>query len=233
MSLRSGVLSDEGGFTLIELMMAMSIGVVIMLGLLDVLDNSVLLSTRVSDRTEAVARGRTALEVMTRQLRSSVCPAAAGTQPTPLTQADVNSVTFYTDLSGGASTPERHQLVFDPAARTVTERDYVGTGTWPVVTYPAPDQPTRTRQLLTNAVAVPATAVFSYYAFTPSPPYTPTVSLSPPLSAPDLTRAVEVAINFAVQPARTNQAPQSTTLQDRVLFRSTNVNDPSGAARCL
>ena len=64
---------EERGFTLVELLVATSLGTVVLLAA-GVLSTSMLnAQTRISDRSEAIARGRTAMEQIVQQLRSQVC----------------------------------------------------------------------------------------------------------------------------------------------------------------
>ena len=65
--------SDERGFTIIELMVAMSVGMVVLLAAFMLLDRSFTASGQIADRQEALQRGRQAMELITRQLRSQVC----------------------------------------------------------------------------------------------------------------------------------------------------------------
>jgi prepilin-type N-terminal cleavage/methylation domain-containing protein len=70
--------SGERGFTLVEMLVAMSIGVVILLAAFTLLDRSFTTSAQIADRQEGLQRGRQAMELITRQLRSQVCGGAAG-----------------------------------------------------------------------------------------------------------------------------------------------------------
>jgi len=62
--------SDESGFTLPELLTAIVIGMVVLMAAFMLLDRTVASTARVSDRQEAVQRGRLTMELITRQLRS-------------------------------------------------------------------------------------------------------------------------------------------------------------------
>jgi prepilin-type N-terminal cleavage/methylation domain-containing protein len=217
------------GFTLIEVLMTAIVGTIVMLGLFQVLDVSVTQSGRVRDRIDAVGRARVAMELLTRQIRSQVCVAASGNG---IANADANTMTLYVDLTGGASIPEKHILTYDPVAKTLTESDYVGTGTWPATTYPG--QPTRANLLASNVVPVAGVSIFRYYAFTTSGQVSPGLALtSTPLSANDISRTVNIAISFVVQPSGSTASPQATSLQDQVLFRNANPNDSTAASECV
>ena len=104
---------DQSGFSLTELLTAMSIGMVLLIAAFTLLDRATTVSASITDRTEAVQRGRTAMERVTRQLRSQVCPTTTGSS---LTTADANTLTLYVDMTGGSSAPERRTITYDPTA---------------------------------------------------------------------------------------------------------------------
>ena len=66
--------SDERGFTAASsCSWPWSIGMIVLLGAFMLLDRSFSASGQVADRADALQRGRQAMELMTRQLRSQVC----------------------------------------------------------------------------------------------------------------------------------------------------------------
>ena len=95
-------LGSERGFSLTELLVSIPIGVVLLTAVFSMMRVSVRQSANVTDKTEAIQRGRTAMERVTRQLRSQVCPT---TTETALTTADANTLTLYVDMSGGTTQP--------------------------------------------------------------------------------------------------------------------------------
>jgi Tfp pilus assembly protein PilW len=227
--MRSGavkLLRDERGLTLFELLISVSVGLAVLSVVFMVMNVSVSQTAKVNDRVEAVQRGRITMETITRELRSQVCPPSTGAA---LTQAQDNSVTFYVDLSGGASNPEQRQITYDPTTRTLTEYSYVGTGTWPDMTYPA--TATRTRELLKNAVPVGSSPVFTYYAYDSSGAQQQLAT--PVTGTANLARIVRVGVSFSAQPSRTNQAARSTTFQSAVDTRTSDPNNPTQGTRCI
>jgi hypothetical protein len=226
----SQILRDERGVTLFEALLTIVVG----LGILGVtfllMDVSFSQTAKISDRVEAVQRGRVTMENITRQLRSQVCPSSTGAA---ITDARDSSVTFYADLSGGAANPEQRTIAYDQTAKTLTEYRYVGSGTWPSVTYPASNAPTQTRELAKNIVPVSGTPVFRYYAFPTNGSQTHQLLTTPITTAPELSRVVRVEVSFVSQPSRTKQQARSTTFQSAVDTRTTNPNSPSETTRCL
>ena len=66
-------LRQEDGFTLPELLITLVIGLTVALGALSLVDVTMRRSGEISARVEAVQSGRTAMDIMTRELRSQVC----------------------------------------------------------------------------------------------------------------------------------------------------------------
>jgi prepilin-type N-terminal cleavage/methylation domain-containing protein len=223
-------LRRQRGFTLIELLIAMSVGSVVMLATFNMLDGSVVLTGKTQKRVDATERGRLAMEVITRQLRSQVCPTATtpaivggGTSP-----SDQYKVNFWTFLGTGTFTPERHEIAWDTNTNSIVETDYNPTGTL-----------LRTRRLLTKVrpPATPANApVFSYYSY-PTTAGTTALSSTPlpiPLSAADAATVALVKISFTAQPDTSSAAasstppPESQTFSDQVFSRTADPNNSKG-----
>jgi prepilin-type N-terminal cleavage/methylation domain-containing protein len=221
-------LGREDGFSLTELLVAIPVGVVLLSAVLVMMRVSIRASANVTDRTEAIQRGRTAMERVTRQLRSQVCPTTTGTA---LTNADANTMTLYVDMTGGSSQPERHTITYDPTAQTLTEYEYASSGgTWPSLTYPG--TPTRTRQLLNNVTAVSGVPFFRYYQYD-SNGNVSTTPMTTPVSAANLPRVVNVAVSFVSRPFKAGTAAPTTTFQSEASMRTSDPNDPTQNARCL
>lgn len=220
---------DEHGMSLVELVVAMSIGIVVLLAAFTVMDRAFQIQKETNDRSDAVQRGRLALEAMTRSLRSQVC---MGTPPTAIRVATVNSMTYTADLSGGSSLPAQYILTYDAAAKTITEYKYDGSGTYPTLNFPA--SPTRTRVLLTNVVPSGTTPIFSYWALDSAGTGANTALTSLPLSTTDLPRAVRVAINFTTRPTgKASNDVRATSFSDDVYARSADPLDPSKGLTCI
>src|SRR5436190_8446576 len=116
--------SSERGFTLMELVVGMALGMIVLMAAFTVIDRSFINNKAVTDREDALQRGRVTLELMTRQIRSMTC---AG-QYTPVTKGTDNEVDFYAYMgdptAGGSTLPQLHKLVYDPTAKTISETDY-------------------------------------------------------------------------------------------------------------
>jgi hypothetical protein len=225
-------LRDESGFSLPELLTALIIGMVVLIATLEVLDNTISVGSGVNRRVDALQRGRTALEVITRDLRSQVCvgiddPAAAGgssSQPSLIAATD-DSVDFYVDLGDGSTArpPERRTIVFNPGTQTIDERIYRPTGGGG--NYVFPSTPTSTRTLLTDVAQDGSTPIFRYYAFDTQTPRTPSVLLpaSSGLSSADMARTARTAIVFKAL-SDNGSSTGAASLHDDVYRRAVDPN---------
>lgn len=225
-------LRDESGFSLPELLTALIIGMVVLLATLDLLDNTISVGSGVNRRVDALQRGRTALEVITRDVRSQVCvgiddPAAAGgssSQPSLIAATD-DSVDFYADLGDGSTArpPERRTIIFNPSTQTIVERIYRPTGN--AGNYVFPSTPTSTRTLISDVARDGSTPVFRYYAFDTQTPPTPSVLLaaSSGLSSADMARTARTAIAFKTLSDNASSTG-AASLHDDVYRRAVDPN---------
>ncbi len=246
----AGRLRDERGFTLGELLVSMTIGMVVLLASFALIDTTVSSSSKIQDRVDNVQRGRQAMELMTQSLRSQTC---LGPGRPAITQADDNSVEFYADLGPGSRgesdtnawglqgfAPDRYRLVYTTSggSGSITEYQYKGQGNPPNVTFTGyPSTPTRKRVLVTNIEPVPGVAIFRYYAFSAAP-VRPDFAQTTPLDGnPNSTaanasaRTVRIAISFIAQPTR-RKGTVKTTFQNEVYARTSDPTDPDHSPQC-
>ena len=219
---------SQRGFTLVELLIAISVGSVVMLATFSMLDGSVVLTGKTQKRVDATQRGRLAMEVITRSLRSQVC--LNSTTPSFVvgggTGSDNYRVNFWAFTGTGAYTPERHEIAWDNNTNSITDRAYNQAGTL-----------LRTRTLLTRVVPPPPPAsnkpIFKYYAYPTTAGATALTQLAVPLQASDAARIAKVEISFMAQPDLNNVAPstpppESQVFTDQVFSRTANPNDSKG-----
>ena len=225
-----GVRRDEQGFTLVELLSSLAIGMVVLFAIFGLLDYSVSAQRKVEDRVDAVQRGRNAMETITQQLRSQIC---LGPGYPAITAADGNSVTFYTDLGGDTPKLQRRTIAFDSATGRVTETDWAMSGSIPTApTYTL----VRTINLATNLVPVGTTPFFRYYGFAANPVTPNRLLTSPgPLLDGELPSVVKIGISFVARPTRggnlTNRVP--TTFENDVYVRTSDASDPDHSPQCI
>jgi prepilin-type N-terminal cleavage/methylation domain-containing protein len=228
------MLRREDGFTLPELLITISIGLILSLATFSLIEFVMKRSGEVAARVDTAQRSRIAMDQITRSLRGQVC---LSTTVGPLVKADATSITFYvdfTDQSNPDNPPEKHTLTFtqpdSKRAGWITEDVYVGTSNHakpPVFTYPA--TPTSSNVLLGNVVregtASAPTPLFAYYAFDKSNPPQPTVALPAPLSAADLARVARIDIKFVGVPATKVTSHALVALEDQVSVRQADPNN--------
>jgi hypothetical protein len=121
-------LREETGTTLMEVLTAVTVGFVVLAAIFTMLESTVRLNTGVISKTDAMQRGRLAMDVITQELRSQVCLNNLN-NPAVLAGATSDSVTFYSDFSDpeGLKPPEKRTLTFDPDTGDITTRIYHAT----------------------------------------------------------------------------------------------------------
>jgi type II secretory pathway pseudopilin PulG len=225
--------SDDAGFTLVELLTAMTIGMLLLFAALMLLDHSTALTKQITDRQDAVQRGRQAMELMVRDLRSQVC---LGDETEPITVARDDRVTFYADLSDGTTDVQQRTIRYDAATKSLIEDIHIGTGTYPDLVYPA--APTRSRLLLANVEPVVDTGVprpiLRFYAFRDGGVPGDLEQLATPLIADDAIRTVMVKIAFVALPDGVRPRSQDATmLESDVYVRLADPSTPTEGPRCI
>lgn len=224
---------DERGFTLIELLVAMSVGLIILFAAFTLLDRSFAASGQIADRTDALQRGRQAMDLMTRELRSQVC---VGASNLPMVAGTDNSVTFYADLSDGSKPIQKRTLTWDSAARTITESVVNGAGTYPNLTFTGTST---TATLLEKADRImdgsTPRPVFRYYGYKVGVgvPVGTLEQLAAPLSTADLRRVAVIKIGFRAFPDRKiDNDRNSTVIEDDVYVRVADPNNVAAGPQC-
>jgi prepilin-type N-terminal cleavage/methylation domain-containing protein len=226
-------LSDERGFTLTELLTAMLIGMVVLLAAFMVLDRSFSASGQIADRSDALQRGRQAMDLMTRQLRSQVC---LGKTNAPIVAGSDTSVSFYGDLSDGTTNVQQRTLTWDSTTKKITQSVITGAGTYPDLTFTGT---ATTRELLTNVERImdgsTPRPIFRYYAYVTG---TTDGTLDPnplptPLGTANLSRVAVIKIGFRTFPFKslTNDA-NSVVLEDDVYARVAIPTSPEDGPLC-
>jgi prepilin-type N-terminal cleavage/methylation domain-containing protein len=227
-------LRDEGGFTLIELLTAISIGLIILFAAFAVLDRTISASGQIADRSEALQRGRQAMQLITRQIRSQVC---VGTT-TPIVSGTDTSVSFYADLTDGtpANPIKQRTLSYSGITDTITETVTPSTGTYPILTFAGPTSTpllTKVKQIL-ESDGTTLRPIFRYYGYQTGTTNGTLVQLSVPLSPTDLKRVALIKVgfrSFALRPISNDK--DSTVLEDDVYTRTAVPTQLQGAPECL
>jgi prepilin-type N-terminal cleavage/methylation domain-containing protein len=228
---------DQRGFTLVELLTAISIGMIILFAAFMVLDRTISASGQIADRSEALQRGRLAMSTITRELRSAVCvgntfPIVAGTD---------TSVTFYADLTDDgpaiANPIKKRQLSWSSTTNTITETVTPSAGTYPSLTFTGTPTSlpllTKVQQVLDPPSNTPR-AIFRFYGYQTGTTNGTLVQLATPLSATDIGRVALVKVafrSFAERPISNDK--DSTVLEDDVYTRTAVPTELQGAPECI
>jgi Tfp pilus assembly protein PilW len=218
---------EEDGMTLMEVLVAATVGFIVLAATMGLLDSTVRLSGGVIAKTDAMQRGRLAMDRITQQLRSEVCldldtPAIA-------TGATDSSVTFYADFSeaNGTKLPEKRIISLSGGKitaqifRTTTPGVYSAT-------------PSGSNFLLENVLLQKDDAnkdlpFLKYYAYetvggaTPHPEATQV--LATPLSKAAAARVARVEIRFKALPTGDKStSTRGLNMTDQIVARHADPN---------
>jgi len=228
-------ISDERGFSLPELLVAMFIGLIVLMAAFMLLDRSFSASGQIADRSEALQRGRQAMDLITRQLRSQVCLG----NTVPMVAGSDLSVTFYADMTDGSTPIKKRTLSYDTTTDTITESIVPGAGTYPALTFTgaATSTPllTKVDQILDGTP--PATTprpIFRYYGYTVGGTTGQLDLLPTPLSTANLSRVAVIKVGFRAFAARTlTNDKDAAVLENDVYVRVTTATDFQNGPRCI
>ena len=228
---------DEGGFTLVELLVASMVGTVIIMSAFALIETSLRGERTVQNRLDATSRGRNAMEQITRQLRAQVC---LGKSKHPMVRAEDTITTFHATVAPSPATAsERHEiqqrtLEYVPDGSTgrgsIRESVVTGTGTIPDMRF---DGAPRVRTIVDNVAPVPGVPMFRYFQYDPD--QSPLVrQVATPASAADLRTIVQVETTFAAFPENSQDADRvSTRLDSKITVRTADPTDPTRSPQCI
>lgn len=225
-------LRNEDGFTLMEALTAITVGFVVLAATLGLLESTVRLNSGVISKTDAMQRGRLAMDNITQQLRSQVC--LDFSNPAILTESTADSVTFYADYSwDGKTAPVKRKLVFDAAKGEVISYQYKTPST---LMPPPPDtySPTPAVSKLELAGVErqidPQTKLpvpfLRYYAYKRQPDgrWLATDELKPPFTAAQAARVARVDVSYFVKAPGARTQNKGVNLTDQVMARHADPN---------
>jgi prepilin-type N-terminal cleavage/methylation domain-containing protein len=242
---------DQRGFTLVELLVTMVLGLVVVGGVFNLVMASQRSSRRIADRTDATQRGRIALNAMAQEIRAMTCLAD---DTRPIVSATDTQLTWYANLDQAAwaaptatptptPTPNAFDTngdgdqSFDPQARRLTVTGTAASPTgireelWaPTVTATnLTTAPVRTR-VLVDALAplTPATPVFRYYGYADAAASEPDQVLPSPVANPERIARIDIA--FLARPSSQGADPASTSPMDTSVYVRTMDRDASAGA---
>ncbi|HEX4011720.1 MAG TPA: hypothetical protein VHX62_16985 [Solirubrobacteraceae bacterium] len=248
--------ASEGGYTLVELCVAMAAGTIVIIGLFSILIVVLHQTQRTWTRVSATRQARLAFANIENELHSACVDGSPPIQ-TGSTATSAQFISYYGD--GANPTPVWHVVTFNASAGTLTDASYNVSGTAPDWTQ---GSLVSTNSLLSNAAQDGTTPVFQYYAYkaeytdsagnvywivpdgtnlapgqTGTPVNAPLSASGSGLSASDADNTVEVVINLLVGAAGDGLAKPSLSaaddpVTDAISLRLTTPPDyvPSGAA---
>jgi prepilin-type N-terminal cleavage/methylation domain-containing protein len=247
--------ASESGFTLVELLVAISIGTVVIFAVSAIMIVSLHQTQRTFTGVDATRQARTALATIENELHSACVNGDAPVQAS----SDGNTLNFLSYTGGAANpTPVWHVLSYSGGA--LTDSVYTATYTATSTGHSWTKGTTRTSQttLLTNVAQQPGSVpIFKYYAYqqaytsggntywyvpdgntiTPGTTgSTPNSPVTTPLTAATAGTTVEVVVNLFVGPSGENLANSTLTsnfdpITDAISLRLTTPPDyvPSGS----
>lgn len=240
-------LRDQDGMTLPELLVAMVIGMIVSLAAFSLIETTMTRTGEITSRVDTTQRGRAAMDLITRQLRSQVCvhgTAPAMTDDRSIYAATPTSVTFFSDLSDESfhtgntvKSPELRSIALENGA--LIERRWAGvaTGTAAQPTYSYagyPLTPTARRVLVDDASAAEVTTigaaplVFRYFIYdTSTTPPTPTKELDTRsgVTAAQATLITKIEISFQANRARGKATDRGSSVFENSVFA--RIADPN------
>jgi prepilin-type N-terminal cleavage/methylation domain-containing protein len=233
---------DQSGFSLVELLMSMALGSIVLAALMTVFLGGVSGTVKVSDRTEALQRGRITMDRLTTLLNSQTCLLNTdGTGQPPIRVGQDNQVTFYASLGVVDSDPIVYRLTYDPSTKQISEQRFLPVRVAGVVTYPSyPASPSFSRVIGTNILPRTVGApIFRYWQFIttdgPTLGMVDSTSLVTPLTTTSQYATVRMTISFVTQPEHTNGSTidvRGTALDGVATVGSANAGEPTKGVNC-
>ncbi|HEX3691241.1 MAG TPA: prepilin-type N-terminal cleavage/methylation domain-containing protein [Solirubrobacteraceae bacterium] len=245
----------QDGFTLVELLVAMSIGLIVMVAVSGFMVFSLHQTQRTFTSVDATRQARTATATIENELHSACVNGDAPIQAS----SDASTLNFLSYTGGGPNpAPVWHVISFSGGQLTDSVYPAVYTATTTGHSWTQGTPRTSRTTLLTNVAQQPGSVpVFQYYAYAQAytsggnaywyipdgnnikpgtTSSTPNSSLTTPLTASLAPTAVEVVVNLFVGPSGENLASSTLTssfdpITDATSLRLTTPPDyvPSGS----
>jgi Tfp pilus assembly protein PilW len=229
MSVLTRLRRDEGGFTLVELLVTISIGMVVMFAILGLLDMTVRSSASSIGRTQAVREGRGAMDRVGQDLRLASCP---DTGPAVLSATN-DSVSYYVSRPQSdyrlEPVVERHTLTYDAAKGTITLTVAPNQGN---AVPPNWGATTRTTVLGTGLSREGTTPVFQYRAYTSADAPDTSPVAAPVTDAATRSTIAQVQVTFTALGAYPNADKGSSRFQSTIVLRTDDPSDEDNTPEC-
>ncbi len=209
---RGGLISNQGGFTLVEQLVAISAALLVLFGLTTVIMTTLHQTARINGRVDATQRARIALYQVIDGLHS----ACVAPQIAPIQSGSSDTSLRFLHQTGSAVAPTPVLSQIDLNGGTLSESVFPATG-GSVPSWTFASTPSSTKQLMTGVASSPAP--FRYYAY--SGGQVSATPLPTPLSASDAARAVQVTVALKVSPSysATPDPGAAASVEDTALLR--------------
>jgi len=229
--LRQRLIRDERGTTLPELMVGLSAGLVVFVGLTTLIVVTLHTTTRVSARVDATQRARIAITKVVDQLHS----ACIAPKVPPIRAGSTDTALAFVRAPGGAVSPVPILTVITLSGTTLSQSDYAYAGGNAPLWEFDESEPASTRQLMTHVSPTsPSNPVFSYYAS--SNGAVSATPLAQPLSTTGASQTIFVKVAFQVAPTGGPNAEAATParIQGGATLRLTSAsfNKAAPSAPC-
>ena len=239
-------MSSQRGFTLVELLVAMAMSTVIILGASTIIISSLDATQQVTQRTSTLGEARTGLETLLGQLNSGclvdgVSPVLASTTTgiSPAVSSDASHLVFVSgNGDSGTATPTEHVVTVSNGALIDSAYTYAG-NTASIATPSAWTFHTNTSQVLNLAehVTTGSGPMFTYYAYSNYQTSTDSLlnapALIPPLNTTTAPTVAEVGLDIRFAPAGSNYNSNTTSeLKDAAVFSLTAHDASSQNGPC-
>jgi Tfp pilus assembly protein PilW len=217
---------DERGTTLVELLVAISAGVVVLAAISAVAIITMRQTARVSTEVKANQRARLVLSQVIEELHS----ACVAPQIAPVQTGSTGTSISFLHQTGSAVAPTPILSKVTLSEGTLTQSNYPSTGgSAPHWTFAS--TPSSTEQLMTKITPTPpSTSIFSYYAYS-NGEISPT-PLTTPLSESNASLTAQVTVALTAEPPNTPianpNAPANVT--NSALMRFTPASYTSNAS---
>jgi prepilin-type N-terminal cleavage/methylation domain-containing protein len=231
-------LREERGMTLMEVLAAMTVGLVVLGAIFGLMESSLRMNSSVMAKTDAMQRGRLAMDQVTQQLRSQVC---LDYDNPAVVEGDANSVTFYADFgdSGGTEAPVKQRLEYDQATGRIRTLTYTSSAN-PATAGSYTETPSAANLVLEDAAleqqgeaTVPFLAYYAYEQVGDPPRPTPTMRLQPPLDDAEAARVARIDVTFVSHPTGARDNRGAVHLTDQVSMRHADPNLSVPDPACL
>jgi len=196
---------DERGFTLVELLVAMALGLIVSFAAFAILDTSLSQSTRIADRVSADQRGRIAMEKIILKLHSS-CVAPETTPVETGSEGNKLLIVSQTGSEASFSKVTLHEIRLENGK--LLDTSYLNTEAKPAPNWEFSKTATGTQTLLTGVTQSENSEkklipIFQYYKYEGSE--LSKTSLKTPLTAVEASETAAITVSFT-------SAPESGTI---------------------